>query len=274
MEIWIWTLASAVSVAAVSVLAGLLVVAGKQHLPKFLPPLVAMAAGIFLGNAFLHLLPEAVDLLHDSKLALGWGLCGLITFFLLDYFRSAKTAAVTTHQHGAIESRNIALINLLGDSFHNFVDGIVIAGSYLIDPWVGLAVTGAILLHEFPHECADMAVLLRGGMRVKTAILANLFSGLTIVLGAISGLFWQSQMGSSIGFLLAFAGGAFLYIAASDLLPLLRHERGDRPDWVPLTAIAAGLLLMLLLVGQHGATHALHMQQHLPRFDYLNQPLN
>jgi zinc and cadmium transporter len=257
MQIWIYSLSAAAVVALTSLLAGILVAAGQQRFTRLIPLLVAFAAGIFLGNVFFHLLPESIEFNRDINQSLTWALIGVLAFFLLDYFSSGLKTAT-----GPIESRNIATMNLLGDGVHNFVDGVLIAGSFLVSPAVGIAVTLALLLHEFPQECADTGVLIRGGLEPKTAVLANFVCALACIVGAATGLLWQELLANSVGILFGFSAGAFLYLALADLMPLMRHEKAHGNNWSQLGLLAAGVVLMALVMTQHSSDSHGHIHFH------------
>lgn len=270
MLIWIYTLSAALLVSLASVAAGVFVVAGQSRFSRLIPLIVAFAAGIFLGNVFFHLLPESMEFNHGPEKTLGWALVGILAFFLLDYFRQGNDS-----QRGHIESQNIATMNLLGDSVHNFVDGVIIAGSFLISPALGVTVTIAILLHELPQECADVGVLIRGGLTPKRAIIANFICALACVVGASAGLIWQQVLSDSIGILFGFSAGAFLYLALSDLMPLMRHEKSHGANWAQLGLMGAGLLLMAGVAGQHQSSpHQLHMHDQVQIYEQQLQQRN
>lgn len=268
----LYVMAASLSVALVSLLASALVALRFSGNSRFIALLVAFAAGIFLGNVFFHLLPESIELNHGTKLTFACTLLGLMCFFLLDYFHhSQKVCEDHNHQH-QLETTNLAPMNLIGDSVHNFVDGVVIAGSFILDPAVGFAVTLAIMAHELPQEMADTGVLLKGGLKPLTAIKANFASGLTCVLGAGLGLLWQHQLSQSIGLLFGFTAGAFLYIALSDLLPLMRHEKPAHAKGtsLQLLCLLAGLLLMLAINSGHNhSAHDLHMHDRVTEYERL-----
>ncbi len=263
---------AALAVASISLIASALVALKMGNQLRVISLLVAFAAGIFLGNVFFHLLPESIELNHGTGLTFACTLFGLMCFFLLDYFRHSNEVCETHDHDHELETTNLAPMNLIGDSVHNFVDGVVIAGSFILDPTVGVTVTLAIIAHELPQEMADTGVLLKGGLKPATAIKANFASGLTCVLGALLGLVWQTQLSQSIGLLFGFTAGAFLYIALSDLLPLMRHEKPVHAKGasLQLVCLTAGLLLMYgINAGHDHSAHDLHLHDRVAEFEQL-----
>lgn len=273
----LWAVPAALAVASISLIASSLVAFKMSGNTRMISLLVAFAAGIFLGNVFFHLLPESIELNHGTALTFSCALLGLMCFFFLDYFHHPQKVCEHEHHEHELETTNLAPMNLIGDAVHNFVDGIVIAGSFILDPAVGIAVTLAIMAHELPQEMADTGVLIKGGLKPATAIKANFMAGLTCVLGAALGLLWQSQLGQSIGLLFGFTAGAFLYIALSDLLPLMRHEKPSRSSGtsLQLVCLAAGLVLMFVINSGHDhSAHDLHMHEQVSEYEQLLQNRN
>lgn len=193
-------------------------------LKRIVPFLVALAVGVLLGDAFIHLIPDAVarhGSVSDVCLIV---LVGVFVFFVLEKLvRWRHDHNVDTRPAGS-EILPLAKMNLIGDAIHNFVDGILIAGSFLADPVVGIATTLAIVAHEVPQELGDVGALLRGGYRPTQAVLYNFYCSLTVLPGALFTLLLSQVAESSLIVLLPLAAGGFIYIAASDLIPVL-HER-------------------------------------------------
>jgi len=194
--------------------------------------LVAFAAGALLGNVCLHLLPHAYLQLKNPWAVGGGLLAGILLFVVLDQ--------VFRHRHRALPDaakRAVPLV-LIGDGLHNFLDGMVLATAFLVDEGAGLAVGFAILLHELPQEIGDFGVLIRGGMKWRRALLWNLLSALTAVLGVLLGL-WLGESSQAIANMaLPVAAGALLYLALGALIPSLNLKQDKHP---------AGKVLMLIL---------------------------
>ena len=211
--------------------------------------LVALAAGTMLGGAFLHLLPEAAESMSSETLFLTV-LGSFLFFFILEkllHWRHCHEENCQTHSFGAM--------NLLGDSFHNFLDGTIIAAAYMTSIEVGLATTLAVLIHEIPQELGDFGVLIKAGYTVRKAIIANFLTALTAVAGGLAGYFLIAQTAAVGVWLLPVSAGGFLYIAASDLLPELRQEKSVARSIQQVTIFALGIAIMYLLKSDGHEAH-------------------
>jgi zinc and cadmium transporter len=241
---------SVVAVSLVSLTGASLLFLGRARVDRLLPALVALAAGALLGDAFLHLLPEAVERDGGFSGRIAWGaLGGLLGFFVIEQ-------AIHWHHHGedigpgAEGVHSVAWMNLLGDLLHNAVDGMLIAGAWLVSPEAGLATTFAVALHEVPQEFGDFGVLVHAGLPPRRALLLNLLSAAAALLGAVLVLLVEGAAGLE-GVLAPIAAGGFLYVACADLVPELR-KRADRGHLVrTCLALGAGVVLMAL-IGAHG----------------------
>ena len=237
MSAWAATILSVLAVSAVPLGGFLLLSRGEARLERVIQPLVAFAVGALLGGAFLHLLPEAIARTESRLAVFGTLLGGFLGFFVLEKF------LWRTHGHAAPDRARagspLATLNLIGDGFHNLIDGMIIAAAYLIDPALGLTTTVAVLLHEIPQELGDFAVLVYGGLPVRRAVLLNFASGLVAVLGAVVVLTVGRATGGWADALLPVAAGGFVYIAAADLVPELHRTRHP---WASLGQI--GLMLL------------------------------
>ncbi len=219
-----------------------------EVLNRVVPYLVALAVGVLLGDAFIHLIPDAINrqgTVSDVCLTV---LVGVFGFFVLEKLvRWRHDHNVDTSPHGC-EILPLAKMNLIGDAMHNFVDGILIAGSFLADPALGLTTTLAIIAHEVPQELGDIGALLRGGYSPKQAVLYNFYCSLSVFPGAIFTLILSQLAESSLTLLLPIAAGGFIYIAASDLIPVL-HERCSFPSLSGQTAaFGMGIIFMQCIV--------------------------
>ncbi len=227
-----WTL-SLLSVALVSLVAlvGLATLSmNPVRLRKLATLMISFAVGALLGDAFIHLIPETFadrpsGDLEGSLLILG----GIVLFFILEkLLRRGHSVVHHHHQHHPTEVRRpeLAAINLIGDGVHNFIDGALIAGSYLISPTLGVSTTIAVLFHEVPQELGDFGVLIHSGVPVRRAVLLNLASASCAILGALVTLSFGSAFGGWVeSTLIPVTAGGFVYIAAADLIPELQHER-------------------------------------------------
>lgn len=218
----------------------------EELLDRVLLALVAFSAGALLGGAFFHLLPEAIiEVGTDEKsllilfLYLIFGFC---SFFFLEQF-------MKWHHHHAVRHpkiRPFSYLILISDGIHNFIDGLIIAASFIVGFPVGVATTLAVALHEIPQEIGDYGILVYGGVDKVKALFLNFLSSITVVLGGITGFFLAGKMSSTIIFLLPFAAGQFIYIAASDLIPEIKNENSEKPI-INFLIFLLGIILMILV---------------------------
>lgn len=211
----------------------------KDFLGRIVKFLVAFSAGTLIGGAFLHLMPEAAEEL-DTETLFGIFISAFAGFFLIEkllFWRHCHKEDCPVHSFG--------YMNLVGDGIHNFIDGLVIAGAFLIDWQLGLATTLAIAAHEIPQEIGDFGVLVHAGFKYKSALLVNYLVALTVVLGGLAGYFFFSSLAAILPYVLPVAAGGFVYIAASDLIPEIRGERDVKKSAANYLIFLLGILLML-----------------------------
>jgi zinc and cadmium transporter len=220
----------------------------EKLLEKILLVLVSLSAGGLMGGAFLHLLPEAVSKLNSSTLStsatklFSYFLLGFCIFFFLEQFIQ------WTHEpYGLHEKKPVSYLVLVSDLVHNFIDGLVIAGSFLMGFNVGIVTSIAIALHEIPQEIGDFGVLVYGGFEKRKALLWNFFSAISVIFGGIMGFYLSNIIKGSALLLLPFAAGNFTYIAASDLIPEIKHGDSLKRNLTHFVTFLIGLLLMLFI---------------------------
>lgn len=254
---WIPTFAAIGVVSLVSLVGALALTLPGLRSHRFLLVLVAVAAGTLVGDAFFHLIPEASHEWEEAGLA-KMGLLvvlGFIAFFLLEVVVRARhshleRATPEAHAHDGHDHGHGAAIapyawtNLLGDGIHNFLDGAVIATAFLVDVPLGIATTLAVVIHEVPQELGDFAVLLRAGMKPWKALLFNLASALMSAVGALLILLLDLDAEVLGAFGLPFIAGAFVYIAAADLIPELHHHSRGRDAALLFFSFLLGVALM------------------------------
>ena len=168
-----YTMGAVLIVSLVSLLGLVFVSLKPKTLEKLLFVLVSFATGTLLGDAFLHLLPETIERIGFSLEVSLAVLTGILLFFVLEKFISWRHCHVPTskdHPH------SLGWMNLMGDGFHNFIDGMIIAGSFLVSPALGLSTTFAVLLHEVPQEIGDFGILIYSGFSRTKAIVFNFIS--------------------------------------------------------------------------------------------------
>lgn len=210
----------------------------EKILEKILLALVGLSAGALLGGAFIHLLPEAAELASQNKISV-YVLIGFILFFIIEKILHWR------HCHKVkCEIHTFAYMNMLGDGIHNFVDGLIIAASYIVSIPLGIATTIAVALHEIPQEIGDFGVLVYGGYTKAKALALNFAFALTAVLGGIAGYALSGIIDNTTSFLLPFAAGGFIYISASDLLPEIKKEKSLKKSMLSLLVFLIGIILM------------------------------
>lgn len=216
----------------------LLLLLKRKTLQNITILLVALSAGALMGGAFLHLLPEASEAL-DINLIYLLVLAAFIFFFLMEkllFWRHCHKGVCSVHTFG--------YMNLVGDSIHNFIDGMVIASTFLMDFNLGVATTLAIALHEIPQEIGDFGVLIHAGFQYKKALIINFLIALTVVAGGVAGYFLSFYEHDIVSYLVPFAAGGFIYIAASDLMPEIKKERDLKKSLFAFLVFVVGIGLM------------------------------
>ncbi|RLI09836.1 ZIP family metal transporter [Candidatus Bathyarchaeota archaeon] len=222
----------------------------EKHLHRVLFVIIGFSAGSILGAVFFDLLPEAIELV-ESDVVFVYVALGFVLFFFLERF------IYWYHGHGHREdiehlparpgkagTREFAYLNLIGDGIHNFIDGIVIAVSFLVDPAVGAAATVAVIFHELPQEMGDYGILLYGGFSRRSALVLNFAVALTVVFGGATALFVSNWIEELSGLLIALAAGGFTYLGASELIPELHEEKTLGRSVVQFIAFLLGLSLI------------------------------
>ena len=218
----------------------------EEWLNRALLAMVALSSGALLGGAFLHLMPEAIAEVGAGLDVFMYLLLGFCLFFVLEQFLHWR------HQHGTTHGvKPFTYLILVSDGVHNFIDGLVIAASFIAGYPVGIATTVAVALHEIPQELGDFGVLVYGGFSKSRALTFNYISAITAMVGGVIGYFAASLMQSSVVYLLPFAAGNFIYIAAADLIPEIKHAVGIRRSIVHFCVFLAGIGIMLLVRFAH-----------------------
>ena len=219
----------------------------EKLLDKILLSLISFSAGALIGGAFLHLIPEAIVQVGLEETALLkiflYLIFGFCFFFILEQF-------IRWHHHHALHHPEIAPFSyliLVSDGVHNFIDGLIIAASFVVCFPVGVATALAVAFHEIPQEIGDFGVLVYGGFKKVQALFLNFLSAIVAIFGGIVGFFLAEKIGQSIVFLLPFAAGNFIYIAAADLIPEIRHKASDKKSIINFFVFLLGIAFMLLL---------------------------
>ncbi|MCU0813415.1 MAG: ZIP family metal transporter [Burkholderiaceae bacterium] len=230
-------------------------------LSRVVKSLVSLSAGVLLGTALLHVLPEAFESEAGAHALFATLLGGLLFFFLLEkaalYRHGHHHEGDDPHHHhhhgyDAEQAGTGGWSVLVGDSIHNFCDGVIIAGAFLADTQLGIVTALAVIAHEIPQEVGDYIVLLNAGFSRAKALLYNALSGLAAVGGGVLGYFVVGPWEELFPYLLVVASSSFVYVAVGDLLPQLQRRLPIRETLAQVAWIAAGLLVVA------GATAMLH----------------
>ena len=186
---------------------------------------VPLAAGILLALSFLDLLPEAVEEVGETAFSVI--LVVFVVLFLIErfffYLHHHQETGEKHAGHSHVQGEEVVPLIIFGDTIHNFLDGVVIGASFLVNPTFAMVVSFSTFLHETPHEIADFGILLAKGWSRKKAFWANFFSSLATFPGAILTYFYAERIEQGVGILLALATGFFLYVATTDFLPEATH---------------------------------------------------
>ena len=244
--VWIYSLLSVLIVSLVS-LVGVLTLGIKiENLRKILIYFISFSAGALFGDAFFHLLPQLTKN-GFTFLISSFILVGILIFFSLEkivHWQHCHMPITKTHVHP------FAYMNLVGDSLHNFIDGIIIASSYIISIPVGIATSIAVFLHEIPHEMGNFGILVHGGFSKAKALLLNFLTALCSFLGVLIVFFLNNKIANIEIIFTSIAVGGFIYIAGSDLIPELHKESQIKTSLLQILffVLGAAILAALLLL--------------------------
>ena len=243
--LYFYAIGSVVLVSLVSLIGLFTISFSVEKLKNILFILVAFAAGSLIGDVFFHLLPEYIEMGEFTVISSSLIIVGIVTMLFIEKFihwHHCHHVSSSEHAHP------FAIMNLIGDAFHNFLDGLIVGASYLVSIPVGIATTIAVVLHEIPQEISDFGVLLQGGFKKTKALMFNFLSALTAVLGVVLALILNELMGGLEKILIPFTIGAFIYIAGTDLIPEIHKELKVHRSLAQLLAFVLGILIMLGLV--------------------------
>ena len=233
---------------------------------RWISTLVSYAVGAMLGAVFIDLLPHLFEIAKSPARAAGFILVGILVFFMLEklllwrhhhhgedegedrgHEHDERTGAYHVHDHGHDHGHGqgdqgrTAWMVIFGDSFHNFTDGVIIAGAFLADVKLGVVTALAIIAHEIPQEMGDFVVILHSGFSKAKALFWNAMSGLAAVAGGVAAYFALSAVSGWIPEILAFAAASMIYVAVADLIPGLHRRTSARDSLIQVIFIALGI---------------------------------
>jgi zinc and cadmium transporter len=241
MDPLVWIVSSSLLMSAIALVGSVTLFLNQETLEKILLPLVAFAAGSLIGGAFLHMIPAGLASYGSDDTFYVWILAGFLMFFALEQLLHWHHC----HRAGTGCKQPLGYLILIGDGLHNFIGGLAVAGTFLIDIRLGIMAWLAAAAHEIPQELGDFAVLIHGGWKKSQALLFNVISALAFLVGGITA--YLASFKFNVDFLLPFAAGNFLYIGASDLVPEINKHSNLTANIIHFLSFSAGLALMWII---------------------------
>jgi zinc and cadmium transporter len=239
-----YTLISVLVISLISFVGAVALIRKRMLLNKGIFVLVSLAVGALLGDVFVHIIPEIYKNSNNTAMIPFLIIGGILIFFILEKFLHWHHH---TLEHAEEHPHPVGKMVLFGDGVHNFIDGLIVAGSYMISIEVGIATTIAVILHEIPQEIGNFGVLIHAGYTTGKALWYNFLSALTAVAGAVIALIFGSVTEGFALWLLPITAGGFIYIALSDLIPEL-HKDHTEQGAVQVIAIIVGVTSMVVLL--------------------------
>jgi zinc and cadmium transporter len=240
MHVLLWIILSGLLMSSIALVGVTTLLLSAKAQQRLLSPLVALSAGSLLGGAFFHMIPASIEAMGSHTAVYAWILAGFSVFYAVEQFLHWHHC----HREYA-DCKPMGHLILLGDTLHNFLGGIAVAGTFMIDIRLGITTWLAAAAHEVPQEFGDFAVLIHSGWPPRRALLFNTLSALTFPLGGV--MAYALSFTFDVSFLVPFAAGNFLYIGASDLIPEVNKQRHLGPSFVHFGSFVSGILLLLLI---------------------------
>jgi zinc and cadmium transporter len=247
MTEFFYALFSTLIVSLVSLIGIFTIKINEKTLQKSLMPMIAFAAGALFGDVFIHIIPEIFK--NDSTSPNSQSLMillGIIIFFVIEKFLQWRHCHELPDQHH--HPHPVGMMTTIGDAIHNFTDGIMIGASFIISIPVGIATTLAVIFHEIPQEIGNFATLIQAGYTRRKALIYNFISALTAFLGVFLVFSLGNNVTNISDLILPIIAGSFIYIAGSDLVPILHTSNRAKDAAFQLSALSAGVLVMYLLI--------------------------
>ena len=246
-SIYLYSIISVLIISLISLIGIFTLYLNEEKLRKNIFLFVSLAVGALLGDAFIHIIPEA----YKSELPVTTIsiliISGILVFFIIERF-------LHWHHHGEdkenihIHIHPVGKLIIFSDGIHNLIDGLIIGASYIISIPIGIATTLAVILHEIPQEIGDFAVLIHAGYTKKRALWLNFLSALLALVGVIFSFILGNMAESFVIWILPFAAGGFIYIAIADLMPELHKTKNLKFSLYQIFAVLLGVLSMLILI--------------------------
>ena len=241
MPVLVWIILSTLLMSALALVGVLLLFFKEKLIKRIIFPLVSFSAGALLAGAFLHLIPEAIDEIGIESSVFLLVLVGFGIFFLLEQFIHWHHC----HKTDCTDKHPVTYLILVADGVHNFLGGLAIGSAFIIDIRLGIITWLVAAAHEIPQELGDFGILIHGGWKKKKALLVNFISALTMVAGGLLAYYASDRI--NIAYLLPFAAGNFIYIAASDLIPEVKHRDNLWHNVLHFAFFVVGILLIYFI---------------------------
>lgn len=245
----VYTLISVIAISLISFIGALALVLKRDLLHKSIFILVSLAVGALLGDVFVHIIPEVYENMGDPTTISFLIIGGILIFFI---FEKVLHWHHHTLEHAEEHVHPIGKMVLMGDGVHNFIDGLMVAASYMVSIEVGIATTIAVILHEIPQEIGNFGVLIHAGYKTGKALWYNFLSALTAIAGAALALVFGNVTEEFALWLLPITAGGFIYIALSDLIPELHKDQRAGQGIIQVIAIVVGVASMAALLALEG----------------------
>ena len=241
MTTLLWIIVFGLLMSGIALVGSLTLVLKPNTLDRILLPLVAFAAGSLIGGAFFHMIPAAVHEMGNSTALYIWLVAGFVLFLALEQFLNWHHS----HSHRTGEKQPLTYLILIADALHNFIGGMFVAASFLVNFKLGVIAWLAAAAHEVPQELGDFGVLVHGGWSKTRALAYNFLSALTFLLGGV--VAYAASATVDVVFLVPFAAGNFLYIGAADLIPEIKKSHDVKTNVVHFIAFVIGIALLLAI---------------------------